>query len=285
MPDWDKYNTKDTARQGLTYKRQRGCWHWRCQVCGQSGQERIPDKAQDHYQHNPGNPALAICGRCTGYRFDPARVTLNGKRKNGKNGKNGKPIKDSQDCDPDSEALGAPWGDYIAIAERYQHKAIYQDREDLKHNIILCLAEVHANNGHKPTSQALMHRIASKEVADYWRGHYRHTNGLDCGGCSKAQRKECKDSDLYSSCPKAMRIESLSKPVTDQDGNITELGQLIADDKAIDVADWVEVNTWRLGYPGRLVEIASKIRRGDALSASDKMYLSRYRRKTQGKLF
>ncbi|MCL0079839.1 hypothetical protein M1O18_02930 [Dehalococcoidia bacterium] len=285
MPDCGKHSTEGTARQGLTYKRQRGCWHWRCQVCGQSGQERIPDKAQDHYQHNPGNPALVICGRCTEYRFDPARMTLNGKR-NGKrkNGKNGKPIKDSQDCDPDSE-LSAPWSDYIAIARRFEHKAIYQDREDLRHDIVLTLVEVAKNNGHKPTSQALMHRIASKTVADYWRGHYRHTNGLDCRWCSKDQRKECKKGDLYSNCPKAIRLESLSKPITDQDGNITELGQLIADDRAIDVADWVEVNTWQLGYPGRLVEIADKIRRGDNLTPQDRRYLYKYRMRGQQRLF
>ncbi|MCL0092221.1 hypothetical protein M1N92_00870 [Dehalococcoidia bacterium] len=287
MPDWDKYNTKDTARQGLTYKRQRGCWHWRCQVCGQSGQERIPDKAQDHYQHNPGNPALVICGRCTGYRFDPARValTLDDKR-NGKhkNGKNGKPIKDSQDCDPDSE-LSAPWGDYMAIARRFERKAIYQDREDLRHDIVLALAEVAKNNGHKPYSQALLYRIASHTVTRYWRKQYAHTNGVNCHNCAKDQRQECKDSDLYSNCPKAIRIESLSKPITDEDGNVTELGQLIADDKAIDVLDWIEADTWQLGYPQRLVNIANKIQRGEALSDKDRQYLSRYRRKAQGKLF
>ncbi|MCL0065982.1 hypothetical protein M1N79_03800 [Dehalococcoidia bacterium] len=150
---------------------------------------------------------------------------------------------------------------------------------------MLCLADVARNNGHKPYTQALMHRIAAKEVADYWRGHYRHTNGIDCGRCNKAQRRDCKKSDLYLSCPKAIRVESLSKPITDQNGNITELGQLIADDKAIDVLDWVEVNTWRLGYPGRLVDIADRIRRGEALKKNDQKYLERYRRKTQTSLF
>jgi hypothetical protein len=31
-----------------------------------------------------------------------------------------------------------------------------------------------------------------------------------------------------------MRLESLDKPITDDDGNLRELGKLIADDNAID---------------------------------------------------
>ncbi|MBT9142679.1 MAG: hypothetical protein DDT29_01073 [Dehalococcoidia bacterium] len=278
-----KGKRKRNKPQELTYKRQRGYWYWRCQICARQGQERIPDKAQDHHYHNPGNPALMICGRCTEYRFDPARITLKGKRKRN----NGKAmLKDSLDPETDLEAdLDGIWGDYMAIARQFERKAIYQDREDLRHNIILTLAEVDRNNGHKPLTQAAMNRIASRTVADYWRGQYRHTNGLDCRWCSKDQHKDCREHNLYPSCPKAIRLESLSKPITDQDGNITELGQLIADDKAIDVLDWVEVNTWQLGYPGRLVSIADKIRRGEALSGKDREYLRQYRRKAQGKLF
>ncbi|MBT9143610.1 MAG: hypothetical protein DDT29_02018 [Dehalococcoidia bacterium] len=281
MLDWDKHSTEGITKQELTNKRQRGYWHWRCQVCARHGQERIPDKAQDRYRHNPGNPTWVICGRCTEYRFDPARIRLNGKRRNGK-----PTPRESKDCDPDSEPdLSPPWGDYMAIAKQFERKAIYQDREDLRHNIILTLAEVDRNNGHKPLTQAAMNRIASRTVADYWRGQYRHTNGLDCRWCSKDQHKDCREHNLYPSCPKSIRLESLSKPITDQDGNVTELGQLIADDKAIDVADWVEVNTWRLGYPSRLVEIADRIRRGDTLSPQDRRYLYKYRNKEQQRLF
>jgi len=38
------------------------------------------------------------------------------------------------------------WGKYIAVAERFQHKARHEDREDLKHDIILALAEQRERN-------------------------------------------------------------------------------------------------------------------------------------------
>ena len=41
------------------------------------------------------------------------------------------------------------WGKYIAVADRFQHKAKWQDREDLRQDIILRLAQVARNNGHK----------------------------------------------------------------------------------------------------------------------------------------
>jgi len=281
-----EYSKASDKPQPVTYERKRGHWYWRCQKCGRQGQQRIPDKAQDHYQHNPGNPALVICGRCAEYRFDSARIRLNGKRK-----RNGKPLKDSQDCEPDSEALPAPWGDYMAIARQFERKAIFEDREDLRHNIALALAEVDRGNGndngngHKPLTQAAKYRIASRTVADYWRAQYGHWNGTNCGNCSKAQRKECRDNDLYADCPKAIRLQYLSQPITDHEGNITELGSLIADDKAIDLDAWLDARTWQLGYPQRLISIADKIQRGESLSDKDRQYLRWYRRKTQGKLF
>jgi len=277
----NQYSKASEKPQTVTYERKRGHWHWRCQICGRSGRERIPDKAQDHYQHNPGNPSLVVCGRCTEYRFDSARITLNGKRK-----RNGKPIKESQDCDPDTEALSGIWGDYMAIARQFERKAIFEDREDLRHDIILTLAEVDRGNGngHKPLSQAAKYRIASRTVADYWRAQYGHWNGVNCGRCNQTQRKACKDNDLYSECPKAIRLQYLSQPITLPDGSTTELGELIANDKAIDLDAWLDANTWQLGYPQRLVAIASKIQQGEALSGKDREHLRWYRRKAQGKL-
>jgi len=79
-----------------------------------------------------------------------------------------------------------------------------------------------------------MYRVASVTVVHYWRAQYKLTNGLDCHNCSKTQRKECRKDWLYSECPKAIKLEYLSKPVVDSEGNITELGELIADDNAVD---------------------------------------------------
>ena len=173
------------------------------------------------------------------------------------------------------------WGKYIAVADRFQYKAKWQDREDLRQDIILRLAQVARNNGHKPFTDRAMIRVASYVVADYWRTQYKITNGIDCGSCSKAQRRKCREDDLYRECPKAIKIESLSKPIIDSEGNITELGELIADDKAIDLDAWLDNSTWELGYPKRLVEIAHKLDNGENLTATDSQYLWRYRKKQQ----
>jgi hypothetical protein len=150
---------------------------------------------------------------------------------------------------------------------------------------VLTFAEVARDNGHKPFTVPMMYRIASYTVANYWRGYYKLTSGLDCGSCSKAQRAQCKEDDLHSQCPRAIKLESLSKPITDSEGNITELGELIADDKAIDLAEWLDQKTFLLGCPQRLIAIAQKVREGEALNDKDRQYLSRYRRQTQKSLF
>jgi len=148
----------------------------------------------------------------------------------------------------------------------------------------MTLADVERNNGHKPFTEAVMYRIASRTVADYWRTYYKINNGLDCHTCSKAQRQKCKENDLYTQCPKAIKLESLNKPILDSEGNLTELGNLIADDKALDLDGWVSSSTWEIGYKPRLVDIAYKLQRGEALSIADRKYLCKYRRQNQIRL-
>jgi hypothetical protein len=177
------------------------------------------------------------------------------------------------------------WEKYIAVADRFQHKAKHGDRENLRQDIILRLAQVASDNGHKPFSEATMCRIASYLVADYWRSQYRLNNGLDCGSCKRSQRQKCRKDWQYSECPKAVKLEYLSKPIIDDNGNITELGELIADDKAIDLDAWVDAKTFLLGFPKRLLDIANKIDNGDTLNDKDRQYLSRYRQKEQKPLF
>jgi len=83
------------------------------------------------------------------------------------------------------------YGKYITVADQHQRKAKREDREDLNHTIILSLAQAQLSldgNGGGQLSDVAMLRIASYYVADYWRTQYKHTNGLDCGSCSKAQR-------------------------------------------------------------------------------------------------
>jgi hypothetical protein len=177
------------------------------------------------------------------------------------------------------------WDKYIAVADRFQHKARTQDREDLKHTIILRLAQVASNNGHKPFTEAVMYRIASRTVADYWRSQYKLTNGLDCGSCSRKQRQKCRSEDLYRQCPKAHKLESLNKPIIDSEGNITELGNLIADDTALDIPQWLERNEQLLHSPDRVLAIAGKIQDGETLTDTERRYINRFRHREQKTLF
>jgi len=176
--------------------------------------------------------------------------------------------------------LDDEWLTYYQIASKFSHKAQAQDREDLLHDIMIALADVARNNGHKLITELAMCRVASITVVRYWRAQYRLTNGLDCGSCSKAQRRKCQSDDLYSECPKAVKLEYLSQPITN-DGNLTELGELIANDKAIDLDAWLDAKTFLTGCPQRLIEIAYKITSGQKLTATDSQYLWRYRKREQ----
>src|SRR4030042_6926948 len=182
------------------------------------------------------------------------------------------------------DQLTEPYLTYYRIASRFAHKAKAEDTQDLLHDIILTLARAERNNGHKPFTEAVMYRIASRAQADYWYRHYKLTMGLDCGHCSLKQRRKCKDGWLYGECPKAVKIESLNKPVIDGEGNTTELGELIADDKAIDLDAWVSSSTWEIGYPNRLVAIAYNLKAGIPLANYDMVCLARYRKREQKRL-
>jgi hypothetical protein len=172
------------------------------------------------------------------------------------------------------------WQEYIEIANKFQHKARFEDREDLRQDIILRLAEAGSNDGHKPDNDSWMYRIASFTVAQYWRDYYYLTNGIDCGHCSNQQRKKCKEQNLCPNyCPRAGNIESMSKPITDSDGNTIELWQTLADDNAIDLEAWLDAKTWLEGCPQRLVRIANKMVNDKPLSNAEMKYLCKWRKK------
>ena len=183
------------------------------------------------------------------------------------------------------DQLDGEWLTYYKVASRFNRKAKLEDTEDLLHDIILTLAVAEQNNGHKPFTEGTMYRIASRAVADYWRAYYKANNGLDCHTCSKAQRQKCKEGDLYAQCPKAIKLEYLNKPILDGQGNITELGELIADPESLDLDAWSnDTSLWEIGYKPRLVEIAYKLHSGKALSPTDSQYLWRYRQQAQKRL-
>jgi len=183
------------------------------------------------------------------------------------------------------DQLEGDYAIYYKVATKFVYKAQAQDREDLLHTIMLNLAVAGRNNRDKPDNPSWMYRIASFTVAQYWRDYYRRTYGIDCGHCSNQQRKKCKAENLYSECPRAIRIDSLQKPIADGDGHLSELGELITDDKSIDFAEWTDINAFLLGCPQRLIDIAEKIREGIPLNNKDKCYLQRFRQKEQKPLF
>ena len=158
-----------------------------------------------------------------------------------------------EDKDPLSYAeLGGEWRQWYETAHRFEHKVPAQDRGDIRHNIKLELALARARDGDKPFSEAMMCRVASFVVADYWR---------------KVKRKPT--------------LLSLDTEIDNGDGDTTELIETIADDKAIDVEAWLDARTFLLGCPQRLVQIANKINKGQTLTHGDRTYLWKWRKREQ----
>ena len=146
------------------------------------------------------------------------------------------------------------WSKYTEIASKFQHKARYEDREDLKQDIILRLAEVALNNGHKPFTEGAMVRVASYVTMEYWHNLKRQPFTF-----------------------------SLNGEVRGNNGEGIELWEAIADDKAVDLEAWQDAKTWLLSCPGRLANIAHKRANGNPLGVKERQYLCRYRQKELGK--
>jgi len=172
---------------------------------------------------------------------------------------------------------------YYKVALRFAHKALIDDRQDLLHDIIEGLATVAK---HKILTEPAMYRIAEHIKDHYWYRHYSYTNGLDCSHCSKAQRAKCRykwahSNWAYADCNKAITLESLNQPIIDSKGNSTELAELIADDKALDLEAWLDAKNFLIGAPIRLKAIARKRLKGETLAEAERSYLSYLRKKEQ----
>jgi len=181
------------------------------------------------------------------------------------------------------DQLPEPYLTYYKVGLRFTHKALIDDRQDLLHDIIEGLARVAE---YKTLSEAAMYRIAEHIKDHYWYRHYAYQNGLDCQHCSKAQRAKCRANWAYSDwaycdCHRAIQLESINQPIIDGEGNITELAELIADDKALDLEEWLDAKTFLIGAPIRLKQIARKLSKEQALTNSEHQYLWYLRRKTQ----
>jgi len=177
------------------------------------------------------------------------------------------------------------------VAMRFAFKAKTGEKDDLLHSIIEGLARVARRKAAigEDFSEAAMHRTAEHIKDGYWHSHYAYTTGLYCRNCSREQKAKCRynwahTAWAYTDCHRAIHLESLNQPITDSEGNITELGDLIIDDNALDLVDWVDSRTWLIGAPIRLKAIAMKKSKGEALTHGELCYLSRLRTKHQKRL-
>jgi len=186
------------------------------------------------------------------------------------------------------DGLPEPWYTYHKVGMRYAYKAMTGDRDDLLHSIIEGLASVaqHKADKGEDFTEPAMYRTAEHIKDAYWYRHYAYHNGLDCRHCSKEQRAKCRynwshSEWAYTDCHRVIQLESLNQPITDNEGSITELADVIADDKALDLAEWVDARTFLIGAPVRLKAVAVKRNRGQTLTDAERKYLSRLRRKQQ----
>jgi len=174
--------------------------------------------------------------------------------------------------------LPEPYLTYYKVALKFAHKALIDDRQDLLHDIIEGLARVAE---HKALSEAAMYRLAEHIKDHYWYRHYSYHSGLDCQHCSKAQRAKCRANWAYSDCHRAITLESINQPIIGSEGNVTELAELIADDSALDLDEWLDAKTFLIGAPIRLKAIANKRSKGDTLTHAERQYLTKLRKRYQ----
>ena len=170
--------------------------------------------------------------------------------------------------------LDGEWALYYKVARYFVHKVRFDDREDFLHDLMLEMAKVKANYEAKgkPLTEAGLMRVASYELTDYWVRLRRLTTWLDCGNCSKEQRRKCREEDLYSQCPKFHQLISL-------DGDKAKLTDFLADDKAIDIIARLDARRILQGLPRRLVQIAYKMYSGYPLDGKEQDYLDHWRKK------
>lgn len=145
--------------------------------------------------------------------------------------------------------LTGDWLLYYTVAKRFERRIPAQDRADVRHNILLELADAQNRKGGQPLSEAMMYRIASFEVADYWR-----------------KKKRLPD------------IISLDAEGPDND---TGLASVLPDDSALDLDAWVDARTFLLSCPKRLIKIAFKKVNGLALENAERKYLCKWRQREQ----
>lgn len=177
--------------------------------------------------------------------------------------------------------LEGDWSFFYKIAKGFTHRVRPEDRQDFLHDLLLTMAKVKAKYDliGKELTEAGLIRIACYAVAGYWREKFKQIKGTNCGRCSQEQRRKCQDKDLYRECPKAIKIESLDRLITDTDGNQVEFSQMLADDNAVDVVAMLDARFTLQGFPHKFLKVAYKKYAGYPLTATERQYIYRQRSK------
>jgi len=179
------------------------------------------------------------------------------------------------------DQLDGDWELFYKIASYFIHKVRFDDRQDFLHDLMLEMAQVKVKYEAKgkPLTEAGLMRVASYELTEYWVKLRRLTTWLDCGNCSKEQRRKCREELLYSDCPKYHQLVSLNTEIDSGDGHKTELIEFLADDKAIDIVARLDARRCLQGMPRRLVHIGYKLYAGYRLEGKEQDYLNYWRKK------
>jgi hypothetical protein len=178
------------------------------------------------------------------------------------------------------DQLQGDWATYYKVTSYFVRHIRFDDREDWLHDTMLEMAKVKAKYEliGKPLTEAGLMRVASYQVTEYWERLRRLTTWLDCGNCSKEQRRKCREEDLYSDCPKYHQLVSLNTEIDgDGDGHKAELIDFLADDKAIDIVARLDARRYLQSFPKRLVLIGYKLYSGQDLDSKEQNYLKHYR--------
>lgn len=185
----------------------------------------------------------------------------------------------AQTHDNGYDQLDGEWGEWLAVARRYEVKVPSQDRFDMRHTILIELAKCRSRDN-QPIPLLRAYRIASLMIALYWREQAKHQvkvciySGLPsephCASCSHNGEQPCPYLALRPA-------QSLEGEVRDEEGYSTRLIDTIADDHSIDLEAWLDAKTWLLGCPMRLVQIALKRRNGLPLTDTEQRYFTRHR--------
>ena len=183
------------------------------------------------------------------------------------------------------DKLTGNWLTYYKVATGFTRKVKPEDREDFLHDLFISFARVKSNydiKGKELTTGGLV-RIAQFAVANYWYKWFKQKRGTDCHDCNKAQKQKCKELDLYSQCPKAIKVNSLDRIIEDGNGDSTPFYEFIADD-SIDLVAKVDARLLLKGYPRKAVKIAYKRYAGYPLDDREQSYLGSFRSRHQKNL-